>query len=64
MVMDVRKLLVAFALILFGLAIAFFIKGEVALGASMIAIATSQIAVFTALNAKAKLDTQRKDVAE
>ncbi|GGD93127.1 hypothetical protein GCM10011515_11110 [Tsuneonella deserti] len=61
--MAIRKLLIVFALVLFGLAIAFFIKGDVALGASMVAIATSQIAVFTALAAKAKLDAQREDAA-
>lgn len=58
--MALRKLLIVFALVLFGLAIAFFIKGNVALGAAMIAVATSQIAVFTALNAKAMLDAKRE----
>ena len=58
--MALRRLLIVFALGLFGLAIAFFIRGETALGASMIAVAVSQIAVFTSLSAKAKLDAQRE----
>ena len=52
--MDVRKLLAVMAVVLLGLAVFFFVEGNVALGAAMIAIAMSQIATFAALTANAR----------
>lgn len=52
--MDVRKLLAPLAVILLGLAVFFFIDGNVALAAAMFAIAMSQLATFAALTASAK----------
>ena len=54
------KTLPIFAALLFGLAIYFFATDNVALGAAMIAIASSQISIFAAMKAKAKADAEGK----
>ena len=52
--MTLRKLFPLFAAVFFTLAIYFFAKGNAALGAAMIAIASSQLAMFASLTAAAK----------
>ena len=54
--MAARKVLPFLSVLLIGAAIYFFVIGNVALGAAMIAIAFSQFAVFSALSAKANED--------
>ena len=52
--MDVRKLILPLAVLLLGMAIYFFVAGNIALAAAMFAIAMSQVATFVALSAAAK----------
>ena len=59
--MGARKVLPFLSVLLIGAAIYFFVIGNVALGAVMIAIAFSQFAVFSALSAKANDDPKGQD---
>ena len=59
--MGARKVLPFLSVLLIGAAIYFFVIGNVALGAAMIAIAFSQFAVFAALSAKANDDPKGQD---
>lgn len=56
--MAALKILPVFAVILFGLAVYFFATGNLALGAAMIAIGSSQLAIFAAVTAKNKADRE------
>ena len=59
--MGARKVLPFLSVLLIGAAIYFFVIGNVALGAAMIAIAFAQFAVFSALSAKANDDPKGQD---
>lgn len=58
--MAALKVLLVFAALLFGMAIYFFVTDNLALGAAMMAVASSQIAIFASLQAKAKADAEGK----
>ena len=56
--MAALRVLPVFAVILFGIAVYFFAAENVALGAAMLAIASSQLAIFAAVTAKMKADRE------
>lgn len=60
--MALLKIVPIFALVLFVLAAVFMFRGETALGAALIALGMSQVAVIAALSAKMKKDTEEAEV--
>lgn len=59
--MAVHNLLLVFAALLLGLGAYFVATDNLALGAAMFAMASSQFAIFAALKAKAKQDAGEHD---
>ena len=58
--MGALKILPVFAVLLFGLGVYFVATHNAALGAAMFAIGSSQFAIFAALKAKMKADSEGK----